>query len=400
MTLSDLASLICTKVNASDAEDLVACKLFLARRHEMIWRDQLWKDSLCEWSYTLPTTYEPTDSWLPSSRVLLCPSQFDRVLALRTDIRALRVRSGEFFYQTDFNAFVSQGSAVEYVQLPPVVWQFDIPQFLSLTSQAGDDGKTVSAQVVASQDAAPTVLSGAFSAANGLALGQALIINSIRKGVTKADVALAVRNRLWDGLNKGADVVNEDGLQNVDATLPPGGSIGWGPAQALVITTDLVVADEIPVPGGMAFVGEAELTTVNGTDGLVFAARARGNSLGNLAAADANTPRRPRLRLMGNLNAGTVIRVLGKSNPPALSDDNDVPAINGMENALISYVQADMLERDRHYAKAQQCMQQAAQLLDQLKRVEVVQQAFNKTIQPAEGYGNPYDLWSHPPLTY
>jgi hypothetical protein len=74
-----------------------------------------------------------------------------------------------------------------------------------------------------------------------------------------------------------------------------------------------------------------------------------------------------------------------------MEGDLESPAIRGSENCLIAFAQADMLERDEQYGKAQAKLQEALVLLQQLKAVETVQQAHNVSITPAGGYGDDYD---------
>src|SRR5882672_1376047 len=50
MTLSEMASFVCGIVQQSETDDLDTCKSFCTRRFDMVWRNQLWKDSL--FSYT------------------------------------------------------------------------------------------------------------------------------------------------------------------------------------------------------------------------------------------------------------------------------------------------------------------------------------------------------------
>jgi hypothetical protein len=52
-----------------------------------------------------------------------------------------------------------------------------------------------------------------------------------------------------------------------------------------------------------------------------------------------------------------------------------------------------MLERERQYDKAQAMFAEAAMLLEQLKRIEVVQQAHNVRIIPQYGFVSEYDLY-------
>ncbi len=135
---------------------------------------------------------------------------------------------------------------------------------------------------------------------------------------------------------------------------------------------------------------DAALKTVSqGSIALGTAADGSANFL-TMAAADQAALKRERVRLVAAPSAALTLRLLGKRLPPSFSDDLDEAGIRGVDNCLIAFGQADMLERERHYAKAQSKQQEAVQLLSQLKEVEVVQQAHNAQIVPEQGYGDEY----------
>jgi len=151
--------------------------------------------------------------------------------------------------------------------------------------------------------------------------------------------------------------------------------------------------------GPSSVIGRIDAFTKAATSAAVSMADASDTFLA-LSASATSAPRRCRIRLIGTPADGTVLRVLAKANPPAFTNDNDEPALAGVENCLLAFAQADMLQRERQYGKAQLCQQEGQALLDQLKREEVVQQAHNQRIIPEDGYGDPYDLWGHSPLTF
>lgn len=141
MTLLDMANFVCSKVNQTEAEDVLACKGFLQRRFEMLWSDQLWKDSLFEYTQTLSSSgYLVTSTWLPVKKILLLPTAITRVVAVRTNTRKLDVERSETFYRSDFDSFAGQGATAQYRLLPPVVWEMDVVQ--AVRFYAGDDTGT------------------------------------------------------------------------------------------------------------------------------------------------------------------------------------------------------------------------------------------------------------------
>lgn len=307
MTLSELATFICGKVNQSEPEDVLACKGFLTRRHDLIWQEALWKDSLVEYRQTLATTgYTITSNWLPAKGVLLLPKIVQRVIAARTAARALNAQRAEFYYRIDYDAFSKTGQAAEYILLPPCVWEFETAQTLAARFSTRSDG-------------AAGVLTFDLLDADGT-------------GVTRGTNLKAA--------GESADVGTSDRIDSLQK-LATADSVAIGPVGTDVIT---------------------------------------------LAAADTNAPKRQRVRLIEIPTTETVIRVLAKRSAPAFSADLDEPAISGMENCLIAFGQADMYERDETDPTAK--LTEAMALLDQLKKIETVQQAHNQRIIPQGGYGD------------
>src|SRR4051812_8887673 len=105
MTLGDQANLICTEMNQQEPEDLAACKLFLGRAFAIMWQNALWKDSLFEYTQTLGAVadYVVSDTWLPTKKILLLPSDVSHVIAARTNTNRLNVESSELFYRSDWD---------------------------------------------------------------------------------------------------------------------------------------------------------------------------------------------------------------------------------------------------------------------------------------------------------
>ncbi len=93
------------------------------------------------------------------------------------------------------------------------------------------------------------------------------------------------------------------------------------------------------------------------------------------------------IRLLAAPAGAPTLLVLGKRRRNDLLNDGDAPIVRGCDNALIAFAQADMLERDRQYAKAQAKLADGnneLQLLANLKR----QQAASQTrIIPADIHG-------------
>jgi len=74
--------------------------------------------------------------------------------------------------------------------------------------------------------------------------------------------------------------------------------------------------------------------------------------------------------------------VIGKKRIRPLRNDNDEPMIRGIDNALIAFVEGDMLERGRQFAKAQIKFQEASSLLTVTRDIERGQSAAVSVLQP------------------
>ena len=107
-----------------------------------------------------------------------------------------------------------------------------------------------------------------------------------------------------------------------------------------------------------------------------------GEAVITLAAAATVAKRYPRIQLLPMPTETTEFKALVKRKPLRLSDDNDEPAIRGVDNCLMEYAQADMYERGRQLGKAALKRADADKLLGQLKKIEVAQEANHCQIVP------------------
>ena len=96
-----------------------------------------------------------------------------------------------------------------------------------------------------------------------------------------------------------------------------------------------------------------------------------------------------RIKPVPTPDAAGTLYVLGKLKWVAL-DDNDSPCLRGVDNALLAYVEADMLERARQYGKAQNKYAEGKALEQVMTDIEKVQQASGSRVVPLEeGYDDP-----------
>lgn len=156
----------------------------------------------------------------------------------------------------------------------------------------------------------------------------------------------------WRYIDLSGEVVETNG------TLPAAGGYSNGFSPQVILS-----ASKAATSAGVTLVLDGETVASAGASALVF-------------------PRYPRIRLLPIPSADVSLRALVKLKPQELTDDNDEPQINGIENCLMAFAQHDMLQRARQYGKAQAVVGEAVELLGQLKRVAVVQEAVRQQIVP------------------
>jgi hypothetical protein len=100
------------------------------------------------------------------------------------------------------------------------------------------------------------------------------------------------------------------------------------------------------------------------------------------AAAATAWPARTPIKLIPIPTAATVFRALVKKKVLPLEDDNDVPELRGVDNALLAMAQGDMLERERQYGKAAQKHGEGLALLQDLKNRACYQEDQQMQIVP------------------
>lgn len=396
MTLIDLANFICGKVNQTEAEDVLACKGFLERRFDLLWAAGLWKDSLVTYLQTLnPTGYTLGSNWLPTKGILLLPPIIERVVAVRSDTRHLNVQRPEFYYRVDYDAFSKQGVPTDFVLQPPCVWEWD--QTVRLFAWRGD---LADVAVTVKADLLDTDLVGVTRDMVTLAnqyenlLGSSDRCDAVLKPETSGVVNLRAASTLWTLTNTSG--VTADFYTGTPAnwfirraTLANGASADVLPQSSIIA---VVPSGSPAVPGDVlgqaaAPYGAATSGTVQFTGEDEFFIFTDSGASTAIAAAATNALVRQRIRLIQIPTASLTLRVLAKRSKPSFTDDLDSPGLTGVENCLLALAQGDMLQRERHYGKADQLYKEGGLLLNQLKDQEMVQMAHEQRIIPESGYG-------------
>lgn len=101
---------------------------------------------------------------------------------------------------------------------------------------------------------------------------------------------------------------------------------------------------------------------------------------------------KPRIKLVRVPNETKTLLVLGKLVLTPLGD-SDSPKLSGVDNALVTYVEADALEYLQQYAKAQAKMQEAGAHMQLMRDMEKNQSARVQQLVPDVGAEwNPHDF--------
>jgi hypothetical protein len=391
MTLLDLATFVCNKVNQTEDEDISACKGFLQRRFNLLWSSDLWKDALVSYTQTLsPTGYTLADTWLPTKGVLLVAPIIERVLAVRSDTRHLNVQRHEFYYRVDLDVFAKTGIPTEFLVLPPCVWEWDetVSPYL-VPGGSADAAVSVTVDLLDSDQIGVTRSSVLLTDTAG-ALTETQRIDALLKPQTRNAVTLraagsititnhdvALRAFAFSTTTSRLQAVKSWVLAAGASTAPFYGLSGASYVVAVVGGHDIAAALPTAFSGTITF------------DGAVFTFGAHDEAdVLTVAATDTAAKIRQRVRLVQIPTATMTVRVFGKRVAPQFTDDLDSPGLTGVENCLLAFAQGDMLQRERHYAKAQSLYQEGALLLAGLKQQEAVQQAHEQRIMPEQGYGS------------
>lgn len=141
----------------------------------------------------------------------------------------------------------------------------------------------------------------------------------------------------------------------------------------------VVQVTTVPVIIGNGFVVEAFTKNTSTSTVSIYA-----DAVAVLTLAAAATSYDPfhRVRLIQKPIQDFTLRVLAKKKFSPLVLDTDEPFLLDVDNCLIAFGQADMLERQRQYGKSQSKMTEALGLLEQIAKIENEQQASNPRLIP------------------
>lgn len=329
MTLAELARIVTSKVGHTDEESVAVCKDFLRQRYEMVWNEALWKESVGVFFETEFATLPPTNTAsAPIFDEVLLNPAIDRPLALR--------------YVSD-----SKSRVLEASDLSATLFS-DPGRFERI-------GDPVSFTITGSQAS-----------------------DHYRNGITLLEVF--------------SDSVSDVGQEIRIAE--DNGITGFRKRETLVLngTSSVLTTNTYANPTMISKGATAGRVTVQ----VPSSSRVTDIDIARPKLVELEPHERERqhvkVKIQGQPREQFALITVGKRRFPGLREDLDSPTLSGVDNALIAYAQADMLERERQYGKAAMKVQEGGAMLDQLKRLETHQQATISRVVPATGPQYDYDL--------
>ncbi|HTI69675.1 MAG TPA: hypothetical protein VMF06_06900 [Candidatus Limnocylindria bacterium] len=330
MTLAQLADLVCRKIGKTDSESVAACKDFLRQRHEMIYDSALWAESKDYVAFPFPTTADGYKEEIKpvnpeyAGRVIF-PSSVGRVLALRCGNDLLSPDQAVGLFGRDPEAFEALGTPVSFVEEGSSGLSWTLP------NDEENRGDKLQFHTLNDGDAGKRVT----IRGRRVILKDSQVVPS--KVVTEETVTLTASVALATELYVWVESLSKD------------------PTLGVVLVSSQLLWNE-------------------GFDEWEPESNERRHVVCRIVQRPAYDPARP-----------LMLYACVKKKIQPLVSEGDVPVVRGIDNALLAFAQADMLERGRQYSKAQLKTQEAVALLQAAMDLQVGQGASLAQIQPAGG---------------
>lgn len=438
MTRDDLVSYITTKAQMVESDDVAACQSFVSKRYELIYNGYLWKDSLTMVDIAIDPVNNPDNA----VGIVLLPAQIDRVVAIRTATQAMRIHALEEYYRVDWNRFADISDVnglMEFSILNPI-WMTCRPNPTAAVLQSNVPAYNFNI-IVATIPGVTKYVGPTSSVTYTVPNGTYLLINGVNEWglVNTGGVVPVAQNPPMPPVGSGSTVVVSNGSLTIygaqgtaagsaftgklylislsgTQTVGNGASVtlasdnsddnsgGKTPQQIKVIWRDTqnryVTTANMPLTltpaDGIGFIeiesvfkpvtlGNVNATLTNPVSSYNFT-----SVIGSLLPTLTRSPNLQRVRLFSAPNQTLTLSVLGKKPFVPLDFGSEQPLIRNLDNCLIAFGLADMLQRGRQYGKAQSQMQEATVLLSELAKLETLQAANNQRFIPDGGYGDPF----------
>lgn len=109
MTLQDMSSFVTGKIGRTDSDSVAKCREFLARRYELIWNSQLWRETLATATQSVPADTQD---------ITLNDSSIDQIVAVRWSDTTLGPVAHEQVFAIDPTLFDDKGTPLAFITLP------------------------------------------------------------------------------------------------------------------------------------------------------------------------------------------------------------------------------------------------------------------------------------------
>lgn len=189
MNLSDMAALVCLRLNKSDEASIAACKAFLRQRNEMVYNAALWRDTQVVES-CVAQQMPGQNAWSPD---LILPTGIARPVAIRKGSIGngglIRPTSMESAMTLQSGSFEAVGTPAEYAEIAPTGLPFLHNGVLSVFGAASDIGVQVVINGVVNGNKAKEVLT--INGGTVFSASEWQSVSSVTKPVTTDSVQVA-----------------------------------------------------------------------------------------------------------------------------------------------------------------------------------------------------------------
>lgn len=428
MTLAELADYVTQKVGQTDSNSVAICKTFIQRRNQMIWDFAIWADA-----QALITVQSNAVDFSEID----FPESVERVMNLRNVTTASPVQGVSIgtIFDFDSSIFAQTGMEWKFIHLPSGYAPFatgvghvtfvaedifgsdvavitlygnnatgvDVSETISvpLTGQVQTTLLNFTGKTGASMDNAGIGRGFIVPVDDAIVLGVYFSLDGISTNPTMLGVTQYLQIVTLAGDD--ADTLATHVGTFLEPYISPGPVV---PGSGTILLTALTIGPMDDITDYDTGIG---ITIVQGSLGSNTTTLTSFNQLyylsselfqpsipmineadvgigafsGSLFPENAVTERVQRIRCYPARTVQDTYLAHVKLVAPALSSDDDIPQIKGIDNVLLAFAQADMLQRQRQYAKAQALMTEAQGQLQIMLDLEKNQQAFDSCVVPA-----------------
>lgn len=259
LNLGAIVNAVGQRITMVQPRDIAAATTFATLRHDQLYRQFLWKDSVIMLTLNIdtnPADYAPLNNYMPTKGNMVLPPIFQQILAVRTAQWKMNVERPMVYFRIDVDEFKQTGIPFEYFLLSSAVWEFDTPQAVTVNgTNAADAGTLMTFDVLDADeitiDRSNPALAGANVAVN---VANTDRVDGMQKPATQGNVQMQV----------GAAVIKT--MKPADTDVPKCQRFRFMsiPNQN---TTVRVLGKRTTPP----FAANSDIPGVNGLDGIIFA---------------------------------------------------------------------------------------------------------------------------------